>query len=133
YNSVNLVSGGTTYPTNVEFINNKFCHTIHTNFNGYFSKTGFLGGPFIIRGNEFCNTGEFYTDISGNTNPYVPRHNTIYGVGNDSLIEYNVFHDLANGIGVWTDPSQQRNMTARYNVFYNIGREDLNSWLRDTS
>ncbi len=131
YNSVNMVGTGTTYPAYVEFVNNKFCHTIHTNYNGYFSKTEPIGGPYIIRNNEFCFTGEFYTD-TGNSLPYTPRHNTIYGVGNNSLIEGNVFHDLSNGIGVWSNPSIQINLTARNNSFYNIGREDINPWMRDT-
>lgn len=129
YNSVNLVPSGSTYAHDIVFKFNKFCHTQHTNvLPGDPTSGPPQGGPFNFFSNEFCNTGEFYTD-TGNTNPYPVRHNTIYGVGNNSFIQDNYFHDLANGIGIWGSGTTQTNLTASNNVFARIGREDLNAWL----
>lgn len=129
YNSVNLVPSGSTYAHDIVFKFNKFCHTQHTNvLPGDPTSGPPQGGPFNFFSNEFCNTGEFYTD-TGNSLPYPVRHNTIYGVGNNSFIQDNYFHDLANGIGIWGSGTTQTNLTASNNVFARIGREDLDTWM----
>jgi len=131
YNHVSMGAVGTP-AHHMEFINNKFCSTTHTAINIVATGSS-MGGPYLYRGNEFCNTGEFYTPDLSSSTEYAPGHNTIYGVGDNSIIENNVFHDLGNAIGIWASDTTQINAIIRNNVFYNICREDLNSWIHPTS
>lgn len=133
YNSVSLQTNGTNgYPHHVQLVNNIFHDTIHTNVFIISDSSG-SSTDMLIQGNEFYRTGARYTDIPGNVNPYGPRHNTIYGVGNNGIVERNVFHDLANGVGIWGSGSTQSNNIIRYNEFYNIGNESLSTWLAGAS
>lgn len=116
----------TGYPHHIQIVNNVMHDSIHTGMT--------IGGSnHLFQGNEFYNTGSRYTDKPENTNPYGPRHNTIYGLGDNTVVEHNVFHDLANGVAVWASGSIQKDNIIRHNVFYNIGREDLNPWLAGPS
>lgn len=122
YNSFALQGTDETgYPHHIRIINNKFHDTVHTGALISFSPSGFVGGNHVIQGNEFYRTGV------GNPG-YGPGHNTIYGTGSETVIERNTFHNLANGIGIWSEGKVARNVTIRNNIFYDIGRSNTDTW-----
>src|SRR6185437_8663826 len=122
FNSVKLYGDAKVgYPHHINLIDNIFCDTVHTNIAIASSPSGFIGGDHLIQGNTFYRTG------IGRPG-YPPGHNTIYNTGNRSVLERNVFHNLANGIGIWTHGITVQNVTIRDNVFYEIGRSNTDTW-----
>jgi hypothetical protein len=121
-NSVKLYGDATVgYPHHVSLIDNIFHDTLNTNVLIHSSPSGFIGGDHLIQGNTFYRTGSGRPD-------YPPGHNTIYNTGNRSIIERNVFHNLANGIGIWASGLTVQNVIIRNNVFYEIGRSNTDTW-----
>lgn len=116
------------YANHIRFIDNKFHDSKASGIIIESSLSGFDGGDHLFQGNEFYNTG------IGTPN-YRPGFNTIYNPGNRSIVERNVFHDGANGIGIWKatppndNPHAVQNVIIRNNIFYRMGRTDLNPWL----
>ena len=121
------------YPHHVRYINN-YCHD--TKANGiitFSSYRGFVGGDHLIQNNEFSHCGI-------GTPQYTAGMNTIYNPGNRSIVEGNVFHDGSQGVGIWKcqgpdnkgscgqTPHQIQNVIIRNNIFYRMGRTDLNPW-----
>ncbi|MDK2742980.1 MAG: right-handed parallel beta-helix repeat-containing protein [Nitrospira sp. BO4] len=122
FNSVKLMGEPSTgYPHHMRFIDNIFHDTIDTNVLIATSPTEFLGGDHLFQGNEFYRTGV-------GTPGYAPGFNTIYNTGNRTIIENNVFHNLANGVGIWLKDRLIHNVTVRNNVFYDIGRSNTDTW-----
>jgi hypothetical protein len=111
----------TGYPHHVNFINNIIHDTSNEGIEAWCSTDGTQGGSHIIRGNEFYNIGIYDPG-------YVPGHNTIYSPCSNTLIENNTFHNLIHGIGIWKSNHQMSNVTVKNNVFYNIGRMDIDRW-----
>ena len=127
YNSVKLYGDDTIgYPHHVSFLNNIMHDTVHTNVSITSSKTGFVGGDHLFQGNTFYRTGI-------GRPAYTPGHNTIYGTGNRTILERNVFHNLANGIGIWAHGITAQNVTIRNNIFYEIGRSNTDTWQQGNS
>ncbi len=114
------------YPHHVTIKNNVFHDSKNSGFVINSSNFGFIGGDHLIQGNEFYRTG------SGTPN-YGPGANNIYNPGNRTIVEGNVFHDGANGVGIWRSNSEGtkdvQNVIVRGNVFYDMGRTTLNPWL----
>jgi hypothetical protein len=122
FNSVKLYGDAKVgYPHHINLIDNIFHDTVHTNIGIASSPSGFIGGDHLIQGNTFYRTGI-------GRPAYIPGHNTIYGTGNRTILERNVFHNLANGIGIWTHGITVQNVTIRNNVFYEIGRSNTDTW-----
>lgn len=122
YNSVKLYGDARVgYPHHINLIENIFHDTVHTGMLVGSSPSGFIGGDHLIQGNTFYRTG------IGRPG-YGPGHNTIYNTGNRTIIERNVFHNLANGIGIWASGITVNNVTIRNNVFYEIGRSNTDTW-----
>jgi hypothetical protein len=81
-----------------------------------------------FRGNEFSRVGS-------QQNGYKPGTPTFYNTGNETIIENNVFHDSTHGIDICgggscggNKPTTGGSVIVRNNVFYNMGRFDLNPW-----
>lgn len=124
YNSVKLYGDSTLgFPHHVSLIDNILHDTVHTNVLICSSFTGFEGGDHLIQNNTFYNTGV------GNPG-YKPGHNTIYNTGNRTIVEKNEFHNLANGVGIWSQGILVQNVIIRSNVFYDIGRTSIDAWQR---
>ncbi|MDK2742979.1 MAG: hypothetical protein NDI90_08695 [Nitrospira sp. BO4] len=122
FNSVKLNGDSSIgYPHHVRLIGNIFHDTIDTNVLIASSATGFQGGDHLIQGNEFYRTGV-------GTPGYAPGFNTIYNPGNRTIVEKNKFHNLANGVGIWTSGKLIQNVIVRNNVFYDIGRSNTDTW-----
>ena len=122
YNSIKLFGDDSIgYPHHLRFINNIFHDTVHTNALTSTSDTGFQGGDHLFQNNTFYRTGV------GNSG-YGPGHNTIYNPGNRTILEGNMFHNLANGVGIWHSKKYIQNVVVRSNMFYDIGRPSIDAW-----
>ncbi len=122
YQSVKIYGNDTIgFPHHFRFINNIFHDSQGLGILTHSSATGFQGGDHLFRGNEFYRTGV------GNPG-YGPGHNTIYNPGNRSIVERNTFHNLANGVGIWTTGITLQNVIVRSNLFYDIGRSGTDIW-----
>lgn len=121
------------YSHHVRYLDN-YCHD--TKASGILissSYRGFIGGDHLIQDNEF---GVIGAGVPG----YLSGMNTIYNPGNRSIVERNVFHDASHGVGIWKcqgpdnlqpcgqTPHQIQNVIVRNNIFYRMGRTDLNTW-----
>lgn len=124
-NSVKLYGDNTMgFPHHINLIDNIFHDTGNTNVLISSSPSGFIGGDHLIQGNRFYRTGI-------GRPAYIPGHNTIYNTGSRSIVERNVFHNLANGIGIYSGYSggiTVQNVTIRNNIFYEIGRSNTDTW-----
>lgn len=127
YNNVKL-SGDSTigYTHHNRFIDNYFHDSHAVNFLGESSPTGYQGGDHYIAYNEFSRSGVGFV-------AYGPGSNTIYNPMNRTILEYNKFHNLHNGIGIWntdaaTGPKLIENVIIRYNEFYDIGLVTTDTW-----
>ena len=116
----------TTGVTNFHLLNNYLHHTTNVVWgNGH---TTFQFHNNIIKGNEFSHVG------IGTPN-YPPGMNIVYNTGNGTVVEDNVIHDGANGIGVCGGAScggasnTISGVIVRRNVCYHQGRTDLNPWI----
>lgn len=111
----------------IKFLNS-VCHNTVGGAMGMFTSDGtaYEGGDHLIQGNEFYLIGI-------GTPGYPPGTNTIYNPGNRSIVEKNIFHDLANGVGIWHSGKYIENVIVRDNVFYNIGRPSLHPWISTAS
>lgn len=129
YNSVKLATpnAATGYPHHVQIVNNILHDTRSTNIECNTSDTTAEGGDHLIQGNEFYNTGIFYPDDHAGAT-YAPGHNTIYNPGNRTIVEKNVFHNVHNGVGIWTSNKYLYDVIVRDNLFYNIGLTTTDTW-----
>lgn len=110
------------YAHHWRILNNYFRQNRSTDILTNTSPTGYLGGDHLIQGNEFDRTGYH--------NPgYGPGHNTIYNPGNRSIVERNTFHNLTHGVGIWTSNKLIQNVIVRYNLFYDVGLYDVDTYM----
>lgn len=123
YNSIKLATTSSTigYPHHVQIVNNILHDTEIANIETNTSNTGGVGGDHLFQGNEFYNTGIH--------NPlYAPGYNTIYNPGSRSVVEKNIFHNLHNGVGIWTSNKYLYDVIVRDNYFYDIGLTSTDTW-----
>jgi hypothetical protein len=123
---------GGPYSTNWIIEDNYFHHT---------QGTAFIQGHdtslqnHVFRRNRFSHIGIYSPG-------YRPGMNVLYNIGNGTLIENNIFHDIVNGpsdcgggehpdsAGGCNGPYNPTTGTViRNNVFYNVGRCDLHPWM----
>ena len=115
------------YPHHLKIIDNVFHDSKNSGFLIGSSITGFIGGDHLISGNEFYNSGI-------GTPHYKPGMNTIYNPGNRTIVENNVFHNGANGVGIWRAtgaeeiPHDIHNVIIRNNIFYDWARTTVDTW-----
>lgn len=113
------------YPHHLKITDNIFHDSHQSGFLINSSNAGYIGGDHLIRGNEFYRTGS-------QTPNYGPGFNTIYNPGNRTVVEYNVFHNNANGIGIWRSNSlglkKINDVIIRHNVFYDMNRTLIDTW-----
>lgn len=95
------------------------CHDGATGILMKQSNTGVVGDHYIAR-NQFYRMG-----LLTNLDP--PGKNVIYGMGNRTIAEDNLVHDVCNGFSIYASVSgtSQNNVVIRRNIFYNVGRRDL--------
>jgi hypothetical protein len=109
------------YAHYINFVDNVVHDTYAQGMVTRTSKTGFMGGDHLIRGNEWYKIGIHRPG-------YLSGNNTIYNPGNRSIVENNSFHNLVHGVGIWTDRTPIQGVLVRNNLFYNIGRIEVDTW-----
>jgi hypothetical protein len=110
------------HPSNINFIDNIMHDTFGPAWLASTDRPGLYSeGNHIVRGNTFYNIGIHRPH-------YAPGENIMYNPGSNSLVENNIAHDCTNGFGMWYTGISLQNITIRNNVFYNMGRFDLNPW-----
>jgi len=108
----------------IDVLNNYFHHSYTKAIGVNHSPTD---GHHLIRGNKFAFIGIGHPK-------YVPGTPIFYNVGNYTTIEQNVFHDSTHAIDICGGAScagpyqTAAGVIVRNNVFYNMGRFDLNTW-----
>ena len=128
YNSIKLATpdAATGYPHHVQIVGNILHDSYLANLETNTSTTTAEGGDHLIQGNTFYNTGI-------HTPNYAPGFNTIYNPGNRTIVERNTFHNLHNGIGIWTTNRYIYDVIVRYNLLYDIGLTSTDTWQQGAS
>jgi len=109
------------YPHHLRFIDNKCHDTVNVGFLWYGNTAGTQGTDHYIAQNEWYNIGI-------GSPGYPPGMNTIYGTGSRTIVEDNVFHNVVNGVAIWTAGYVMNDVIVRRNICYDLFRPSIDPW-----